>query len=47
MNRSTIPAGVLALFVLGVLVGAFVPSRGASAQDEVQDQQNAWVIEAC
>jgi hypothetical protein len=44
MNRSTIPAGVL-LFVLGVLVGAFLPSRGASAQDRSQDQQNAWVIE--
>ncbi len=43
MNRSTVAMGML-LFVLGVLVGTFLPARRVLAQDKVEEQGN-WTIE--
>jgi hypothetical protein len=43
MNRPVV-TGVL-LFVLGVLVGNFLPTRKVLAQDKPQEQQSDWVIE--
>jgi hypothetical protein len=43
MNRLTVATGVL-LFVIGVLVGNFLPTRRALAQDRPQEQSD-WIIE--
>ena len=44
MNRSTVATGLL-LFVLGVLLGGFLPTRRAFAQDKPSEQQRDWIIE--
>jgi hypothetical protein len=44
MNRLNVAAGVL-LFVLGVVLGNFLPPHKVSAQ-EMPQQQNDWVIMA-
>jgi len=43
MNRLSVATSVL-IFVLGVLLGIFLPPRGALAQDKPQDRSD-WIIQ--